>query len=132
MKKAIYKRNAVRRYTLLQIPELALVFLILYWAGDHFGLAVWIQILIAVVWVIKDVVLFFWIWPAYLHHSRSVHDTMIGKTGESIEPMKPAGYVSIGGELWQAELIPPHRHLQKGRAVQVVDGKGLLLRVKPL
>jgi len=126
------RSRALRRYTLLQIPELILLILLLYWLGDWLGIALWIRILIVIIWLLKDVILFFWVWPAYVFHARTEHDTMVNKTGETVEQLKPRGYISIEGELWQAELVPPHMRLAKGKPVRVVGGKGMLLKVIPL
>ena len=125
------KSKAVRLYTLLQIPELLLVIILLVWIGAWLDLDRLLVYLILTLWIIKDILLFFLVWPAYVRHAKTVHDGMIGSIGETIESLDPKGYIALDGELWQAELIRPHKYLAKGKAVRVVDGSGLLLKVAP-
>jgi hypothetical protein len=125
------KNKAARLYTLIQIPELLLVLVLLVWIGEWLDLNRVLVYMFLTAWIIKDIVLFFLVWPAYVRQAKTVHESMIGSKGVTIETLDPKGYIALDGELWQAELIRPHRLLAKGRPVRVVAGSGLLLKVAP-
>jgi membrane-bound ClpP family serine protease len=126
----IWIQKAVTYYTLLQIPEFFLLALILYGLHQWYGIQVWILILIAVVWIVKDTVLFFFVRSAY-EMKKHTHDSRTqGATGVTIEALDLLGYVEVNGELWQAKsedksIIPA------GEKIEVVDHQGLLLVVRP-
>jgi membrane-bound ClpP family serine protease len=83
------------------------------------------------VWVVKDVILYPFIWRAYDQHNEEVANAMIGNQGFSKERMDPSGYVSVRGELWKAKLEDGSRPIEKGERVSVRQTRGLTLIVKP-
>jgi len=128
MKSWIHK--AVTYYALLQIPEFFLLALILYGLRQWYGIQVWILIVIAAVWIVKDVILFFYVRGAYEMKKHSHDPRTLGATGITIEVLDLLGYVEVNGELWQAKsedksIIPA------GEKIEVVDHQGLLLVVRP-
>jgi membrane-bound ClpP family serine protease len=121
--------RVILRYTLFQIPEILLLMLVLYGLQRWFSVPVWMLVTVLGVWIIKDIILFFFIWRAY-DIPRSGRDPRLeGAVGVTIEALDPQGYVEISGELWKAQsqnkqLIPTQEK------VAVVDHKGLLLIVQ--
>ncbi len=54
----------------------------------------------------------------------------VGRLGTARTPLSPRGTVSVGSELWTAELVPGEEHLPKGARVEVVRVEGFKLFVK--
>jgi membrane-bound ClpP family serine protease len=123
-------QKAVTYYTLLQIPEFFLLALILYGLYQWYSIQVWILTLIAVGWIVKDVILFFFVRSAY-EMKKHTHDPRTkGATGITIESLDLLGYVEVNGELWQAKSAEK-KMIPAGEKVEVVDRQGLLLVVRP-
>lgn len=54
-------------------------------------------------------------------------EAMIGKKGETVTPLNPAGMVQLDGEYWSAVSQVP---IEKGTVVEIVGIEGLKLLVK--
>ncbi|MBW2486473.1 MAG: NfeD family protein, partial [Deltaproteobacteria bacterium] len=89
------------RYILLNIPGLAAVILILIIIQHWVVLPVWLFWSIVAFWVVKDAVLFPFVWQAYDWERSGQSRSMIGERGIAKERLAPAGYVQIYGELWR-------------------------------
>ena len=58
-------------------------------------------------------------------------ESFVGKTGTVTMSMtRGAGQVQLGSELWTAEAVEPSEKIRKGDTVEVVEVKGLRLKVK--
>lgn len=127
MKDKITKETIIR-YTLFQIPALAalivIMLLVRYWIA--IPRILFYGIISAC--VIKDVVLFFYTWRAYIPKK---DDVMIGKRGITLERISHVGYIKINGERWKA-LNNSASPLEKGQEIIVVERKGLTLFVMPV
>lgn len=55
-------------------------------------------------------------------------ETIVGRQGEAVSDLNPAGLVRLGGELWVAEAREP---VSKGGRVAVVDVIGAKVVVRP-
>lgn len=55
---------------------------------------------------------------------------LLGKVGESIEPLAPTGMIFIHGEMWRAESVSGP--VEKGRQVRVTGVQNLTLFVEPV
>jgi membrane-bound serine protease (ClpP class) len=55
---------------------------------------------------------------------------VVGRVGMVRNPLAPRGTVSVGSELWTAELIPGEEPLPKGARVEVVQVDGFKLYVR--
>jgi membrane-bound serine protease (ClpP class) len=53
----------------------------------------------------------------------------VGKVGTVILALAPTGEVRIEGQIWRAESIGAE--VKEGEQVEIVDRKGLTLKVKP-
>jgi len=126
--------RVVLRYILLQVPgvlgvSLALLALRLWlelswwWVGG--GL---------LVWVIKDAVLFPFVWPSYAEQGGSAEDrySLVGQQGVVAVRLEPGGMVRLRGERWQARLVEENTSLEVGAPMEVVQVEGLTLLVRPL
>ncbi len=118
------------RYTLLQLPELAMFVIIMVFVQHWVDLPVWILWGSFAVWVAKDVILYPFVWWAYDQHHEEGANTMIGAQGVAKERMAPSGYVLVRGELWKAELEKGSPPIEKGASVWVRKTRGLTLIVQ--
>ena len=131
MKGQGWTRRIVLKYTLLQLPALALLLVILILAGRWFDIPSRYSLGIFLLWVAKDVALFPFVWRAYDTDSRKEANTMMRRLGVARDRLSPSGYVFIRGELWQAEVIEGNSSVEKGQAVRVHGVRGLTLLVTP-
>ena len=126
MKEKITKRILIR-YTLFQLPELAILTAVLLLVRQWIKISDIILYGIISAWLVKDVILFFYTWRAYIPEQR---DIMIGKRGIALERIIDTGYININGEKWNA-LNRSSGPLEKGQEISVVERKGLTLYVMP-
>jgi membrane protein implicated in regulation of membrane protease activity len=130
MKLTGWSWQAVLTYLLLQIPGTLLVIGLLWLLHTWTGLQLWIVWSLVTVWVIKDGILFFFVWPAYEPSDRIDTFSLIGLTGTARERLAPEGLVKIRGELWRARLADSQPSIEAGDRVKVLERRGLLLLVQ--
>ena len=129
MKKPRWSRRGVVRYALFQIPDTALLLLILLALRHWLDLPAWIMWGVVVVWVAKDILMFPFIWRAYDSTAFRGPHSMIGRRGVAEEQLAPTGYIRVGDELWKAEVIGG-RAIEKGETVGIQGIRGLTLLVE--
>lgn len=118
------------RYILLNIPGLAAVILILIIIQNWVVLPLWLFWSIIVFWIVKDALLFPFVWRAYDWERAGRSRSMIGELGLAKERLAPAGYVQIHGELWRAVKIEDGPPIEIGQSVKIVKMDGLTLFVE--
>ena len=126
---ASYAR-VILRYTLFQIPSLVILILTLVIIRTWFNLPGWLTGLCITVWVLKDIILFPFVWRAYDPETRGHSKRMIGKQARVVERLAPQGYVELNGELWRAIIEQEKSPVEKHALVRVLDVKGLTLLVE--
>ena len=119
------------RYALLQLPSQTLVVLALVVVRRWVDLPPWFFWTCIACWVLKDVILFPFVWRAYDWDRAANAHSMVGLRGTAVEQLAPAGYVRVRGELWRAEAVSDSRPIQAGEAVTVRGSRGLTLLVAP-
>jgi membrane-bound serine protease (ClpP class) len=119
------------RYTLLNIPGLVAVILILIIIQHWVVLPAWLFWVIIGFWIVKDVLLFPFVWRAYDWERPGSSRAMIGEYGIAKEQLAPEGYVQIQGELWRAVKIDKGPPIEVGQSVKIVKMNGLTLFVEP-
>ncbi len=117
------------RYILLNIPAMVLIIMALILAQHWITIPIWLSLTIIFIWLIKDVILFPFVWRAYDWDRPGRFRSMIGKQGITRERLAPAGYVLVQGELWKAEITEADQPIESGKFVQVVKMEGLKLFV---
>jgi membrane protein implicated in regulation of membrane protease activity len=120
------------RYILLNIPGLAAVILILIIIQHWVVLPVWLFWSIIGFWIVKDALLFPFVWRAYDWERPGQSRSMIGERGIAKERLAPAGYVQVRGELWRAVKIDDGPVIEIGQSVKIVKLDGLTLFVEKL
>ncbi len=63
---------------------------------------------------------------------RSGRESLTGKKGTATSAFRPTGQVQLGSELWTAEAVEGSGKIRKGDKVEVVEVKGLRLKVRKL
>jgi membrane-bound ClpP family serine protease len=118
------------RYILLNIPAIVLIILALILAQHWITMPIWLPLTIIFIWLIKDVILFPFVWRAYDWDRSGRLRSMIGKQGITRERLAPTGYVLVQGELWKAESAEADQPIESGKFVRVVKMEGLKLYVE--
>ena len=130
MERKGWSAKVVLRYALIQVPFTALVIVVLIWLRKWVDLPIWFIFGLVAFLVIKDIVLFPFVWRAYDPDSPALTNTMEGARGIAINDLHPSGYVEIGAERWQAEVIEGSPPISRGQAVRVRELRGLTLIVQ--
>ena len=97
----------------------------------HLTLPGWAIVSVVAAWVLKDVILFPFIWRSYDWGRPGISRTMEGSIGVVKEPLAPNGYVQINGELWKAKTVGFEKAIERGVPVRVVKRIGLTVQVVP-
>lgn len=123
--------SVVVRYTLLQLPELALVLLALYLVVDVGWIGRDTALLCLFLWVLKDALLY----PLYRHALREGPPVgtaaLVGQSAVVITTLAPIGHVRVRGERWRART-QHGEELPSGAKVRIAAAEGLTLIVEPL
>lgn len=123
----------VLRYAVLQIPGILLCAMVLWIVHSVLGIIsgklAWLVLLL---WIIKDSLLFFLVWPAYQAGEGDGWYSLVGLLGEVRRELHPEGYVRVGGVLWKAKADPGQCPIAPGTRVEVVGREGIKLLVRPL
>lgn len=131
MKVQRYPKRVISRYALIQVPGIVLLVLALYLLRRWAQIPLWLAGVIVALWIVKDIVLFPFVWRAYDKHDRGDEHSIIGSRGRTEERLAPTGYVRVRGELWRAEVPGGDRHIEKGESVRVQGLRGMTLLVVP-
>ena len=126
-KNMIGSKRIILRYILFQIPAILLVVVIVLWLYYSAIISEYIVIITIILWVLKDFILFFFVWKAYDVSS----GIPLAEKGVSIEDLDPEGYVEVGSELWRATTGNESVRIDKGTRVIIKSVKGLTLLVAP-
>lgn len=122
-----WTRSIVIRYALLQLPAI-IIFTLLYWlVNQYFQMPVWLFWVILAGWIIKDILLFPFVWKSYDTRDKDKYAVLTGKTGTVIELPNPIGTVLINGEIWRGRLADPGVLVKKGEKVAVTGQEKRLL-----
>ncbi len=122
-----WSRRAVVTYALLQVPGWLLVGLVLLLSHSYFQLPAWTGWVIFVLWVIKDIILFFFLWPAYDSQSKDVY-SLSGEKAIVVTELAPQGRVRLHGQSWAAKA-ENGKPIPQGTWVEITARSGLILIV---
>jgi membrane protein implicated in regulation of membrane protease activity len=123
--------KAVLRYALIQLPGTVLLFLAILLVNEWWvAVPLWLGLLIVGLSIVKDLVLFPFLWRSYAGGDPGDPSSIIGRRGIVIGRLDPEGYVRVHGELWWAEIVENDRPVTEGRRVTVTGVSGLKLYVR--
>ncbi len=126
-----WSAQIIIRYTLLQLPALALLLMALVLVQRWINISNWVFWGSIMIWIAKDVVLFFFTWRAYETTAAKPGRSMVGARGITQNRLAPSGFIHVRGELWKAEVWGTGRPIEIGEKVKVRDIRGLTLVVQP-
>lgn len=126
-----WPRRLVLRYALLQVPDILLVVVVIMLI-DHWLTAIptWLILTVVGLAILKDILLFPFVWRAYDWSGADDPSSMVGRKGVVVGRIDPVGYVRVRGELWRAEIAAGAPPLAEGRSVTVLGVSGLTLHVE--
>lgn len=128
-----WSKHAVGKYIALQVPAAALAGLVLWLLWGYEILPAWMAWILFFLWLGKDVLLFFYLWPAYEPGGDAGVFSPVGLSGIAMgEGQKGYIRVRVRGETWRAKPEAVRREpISSGQSVRIVDRQGLLLIVRP-
>lgn len=126
-----WSKEAVGKYTALQVPSAAFAGLVLWFLWDYGLLPAWLAWGVFLLWMAKDAALFFYLWPAYEPGGDMGPFSPVGLVGRATGDLDNAGRVRLRGETWRAKTEPGQGPVRCGQSVRIVERRGLLLIVRP-
>lgn len=119
------------RYILLQLPGIIILLCILMILQQWLSLSTFLIVIVLALWVVKDVLLFPFLWKAYDGDSTKHTPPMVGARGIAAQSLSPDGYIRVHGELWRARTQDTNQPVARGAPVKVCGIQGLTLLVIP-
>jgi membrane protein implicated in regulation of membrane protease activity len=116
---------------LLQLPGLLALIFLLKLIQRWFAIPEWLFWTSIAIWVVKDAILFPFVWRAY-YSGRPEDEKMRGARGIAKERLAPSGYVFVRGELWKAVLMKGSPPIEEGEGVLVHAKEGSHLSCNPM
>lgn len=127
MNKRIWSRYVLLKYSLMQLPELIMLILILILLQYWMNIPAWAVWTVTFIWIIKDIILFPFVWRAY---QKGDLNSVVGSKGKAVDRLSPTGYVKIKNELWRAKVFKSDSVIEKDDNVTVERLDGLTLIVQ--
>jgi membrane protein implicated in regulation of membrane protease activity len=127
------RKIAVRiyvRYALLMLPGTLLLALGMTAAQRWLDFPVWYIWCVLGLWLLKEAILFPFVWESYDFDRPGISRALVGERGEARQRLDPSGYIQVGGELWKAEKTPAEKVIYPGEKVRIVRRDGLRLIVE--
>jgi membrane-bound ClpP family serine protease len=118
------------RYLVLMIPGVVVLALVLVLAQHWVPIPGWLFGTIVLLWILKEVIMFPFVWRAHDHWQAEPSRLMIGDRGVARERLAPDGYILVRGELWKAEKTDSGPPIEKGEFVRIEKMEGLKLFVR--
>ncbi len=122
-------RHTVVRYVIAQLPGILILLAAAFVIGEFTDWPLWPVWGIFCFWILKDVVLFFWLWPSY-RSKDGEEEPLVGARGTVTEACKPEGIVEVDGVRWRAVAVD-EGFIAVGSRIEVRERRGLTLYVQP-
>lgn len=130
MKKARRTYRVVLRYSLFQLPEIAVVILVMATLRVLLNIPMWSIWTFIIFWIAKDIIMFPFVRDAYDKWNTGSAGALIGLQGKVVEALSPSGYVKVRGELWRAEAVKEVPRIDKGDIIEILGSRGYTLIVQ--
>ena len=125
------KKDLLVRYALFQIPDVLILLLALAILQRWVNMPSWLVWGVVASWLLKDIVMFPFVWRAFEEVSADARQALIGAEGVAAEELDPSGYIRVQGVLWRARVMEQGEAVHKGDNVVVSGVEGLLFTVRP-
>lgn len=123
--------RVILRYSLLQLPIIILLIILLIFSYGSDIISSTVMWIILVLWIIKDLVLYPFLWKAYDTRYQQRHNIIVGLSGTVNDRLDPEGYIVVKGEFWHARTDRESGVIEKGEKVKISGMNGLTLIVEP-
>lgn len=120
------------KYSVLQIPGWLATAMVLAVLWHWQFLSLWLALLCFLAWLVKDLVLYPLLRPAYEGDLPTGSTALIGARGVAQGDLRPSGYVRVRGELWLATTDRSDTVVAAGTAVEIVKADGMTVFVRPV
>lgn len=117
------------RYLFFQLPEWALVLLLLVALHRYTDAPAWVLWLCGLGFAVKDLLLYPWLRHAYEKVGSDPGEHLVGREATVIEELAPEGWVRVNAELWRAKATDGR--VNAGASVRIRALQGHLLVVEP-
>ncbi len=122
-------KRVLWRYIRFQIPvNLGLLVLWMASFGLEFLPTKWIGFTF-LFWLIKDALLYPFLWRSYDTNQQERPAPMQGQVGIAIRDLDPEGVIRVRGEYWNARVLDENDPIARDERVLVKDRRNLLLLV---
>jgi membrane protein implicated in regulation of membrane protease activity len=126
----IWSYTLIRRYALFQLPGISLIILTLISLRVMLGIPLWSVWTLTIFWIVKDILMFPFVWHAYDKRDTGALGSLLGSQGRALERLSPGGYVKVRGEIWRAELDDSRYPVYAGEAIEILGLRGSTLKVQ--
>ena len=126
-----WTKKTLFRYALFQIPGIILAGLAAWGMHGLLGFSARTAWALLLLWLVKDALMFVFVWPAYQGSEGDGWYSLVGLQGEVRRPLHPEGYIRIRGVLWKAKTDVDALPVPTGTKVDVVGREGIQLIVRP-
>jgi len=130
MNKHKWSGRSLLKYILIQLPAIAALVCVLMLVKQWVEIPSWLMWGLIMLWIVKDAILYPFVWRAYDWGSQEEKAPMIGLRGISKDRLDPSGYIFVRGELWKAKVIEEGPEIEKGENVIIQGVRGLTLFVE--
>jgi membrane protein implicated in regulation of membrane protease activity len=120
------------KYLVFQIPGWMITAAILRSLWHWQLIPKWLAVLGFFAWVLKDLLLYPFLRPAYETDVKTGSAALIGARGVAEETLAPHGYIRVRGELWRAVATPADQVVNAGTEVEIVGADGMRVFVRPI
>jgi membrane-bound ClpP family serine protease len=111
------------------LPGVVVLVLVLIVAQHWVTIPGWLFGTIVLLWILKETIMFPFVWRAHDQQRAGPSRLMIGDRGVAKERLAPDGYIQVQGVLWKAEKIDNGPPIEKGESVRIEKMEGLKLFV---
>jgi membrane protein implicated in regulation of membrane protease activity len=120
------------KYLVFQIPGWIITAAVLASLWHWQFIPQWLAVLGFFAWVLKDLLLYPFLRPAYETGVKTGSAALIGARGMAEENLAPHGYIRVRGELWRAVATPADQVVNAGTEVEIVSAEGMRVFVRPI
>ncbi len=131
MKNKMWSLKVLLRYIILQMPVLILLIVIYIVSKNYEVIPSHLLLIFLLLWLAKDIILYPFVWKAYIPRDIKESVSMLGKKGKAFTNIDPNGSVEVRGEIWNARTAKGNYPIRKHDMVRVVEVQGLTLLVEP-